>query len=138
MMTFGFARRRTIFIQTDTTPSADSLRFRPGVRVLPDPPAPTTSSAPGAAATSAEFLTQRDAAARSPLARRLFRVDGVRGVLLGPDFVTVTKAADAHWAPIKPDVYAAIMDHFASGQPAVLPDPDPASSAAESAASSTA
>ncbi len=52
----------------------------------------------------------------SPLAKRLFSIDGVQGIFFGADFVTVTKADDIPWAVLKPDIYAAMMDHFASGQ----------------------
>ncbi len=41
---------------------------------------------------------------------RLFEVDGVTGVFLGPDFVTVTKG-DVDWAHIKPALLGAIMEH---------------------------
>lgn len=53
----------------------------------------------------------------SPLAKRLFAVDGVAGVFFGSDFVTVTKTEDAQWPVLKPLVFAAIMDHFGSGEP---------------------
>ncbi|KAJ3251888.1 hypothetical protein HDU77_005549 [Chytriomyces hyalinus] len=94
---------RSLFIQTDSTPNIHSLKFRPGVAV-----APTSSTH--------EFMTAR-AAMTSPLAKRIFRIDGVKGVLLGPDFITVTKQEDAEWQLMKPDLYASIMDHYSSGQP---------------------
>jgi hypothetical protein len=58
-----------MFIQTEATPNQDAIKFIPGKPVM------TTS-------TSAEFLQAREATV-SPLARRLFRVDGVRHVFLG-------------------------------------------------------
>ena len=66
-----------MFIQTDTTPNEQSLKFRPGVPVLKD-------------SSTVEFLSHRDAM-KSPLVKKLFHVDGVRSVLLGSDFITVTK-----------------------------------------------
>lgn len=51
----------------------------------------------------------------SPLAKRLFTIDGVQGIFFGADFVTVTKSDDTPWAVLKPDIYAAMMDHFSSG-----------------------
>jgi len=57
------------------------------------------------------------AAARSPLAQALFAVDGVAGVFLGSDFVTVTKAPAKDWASLKTVVLAAIMEHFLTGRP---------------------
>ncbi|KAG0215774.1 hypothetical protein BGX28_008084 [Mortierella sp. GBA30] len=96
---------RTMFIQTDTTPNQDSLKFIPGVAVMPD-------------SSTAEFLDARNAMG-SPLAKKLFQIDGVRGVFFGPDFVTITKDQDAVWQLMKPDIYSAIMDFFASGQPII-------------------
>lgn len=66
-----------------------------------------------------DFPTPRDGT-RSPLARALFAVPGVSAVFLGPDFVTVRKADASDWATLKPEVFAAVMDFYASGQPAVL------------------
>ena len=52
---------------------------------------------------------------KSPLAKRLFQIDGVTNVFFGTDFVTVTKDEEFTWNVLKPDVFAAIMDHFTSG-----------------------
>ena len=52
---------------------------------------------------------------KSPLAKRLFQIDGVTNVFFGTDFVTVTKDEEYTWSVLKPDVFAAIMDHFTSG-----------------------
>jgi len=91
-----------MFIQTETTPNDDSLKFIPGVPVL--------------SAGSAEFLDTRSALA-SPLALRLFGIQGVRSVFYGPDFVTVSKDSENTWAVVKPEIYSLIMEHFTSGQP---------------------
>ena len=56
------------------------------------------------------------AAKRSPLAQRLFRVEGVNGVFFGTDFVTVTKQEDVEWSVMKPEIFATITDFFASGR----------------------
>jgi Fe-S cluster biogenesis protein NfuA len=69
---------------------------------------------------SADFPS-RDGAEASPLASRLFAVDGVEAVFLGPDFVTVTKG-DVEWAHIKPALLGAIMEHFASDAPVMKGD----------------
>jgi len=57
-------------------------------------------------------------AAGSPLATRLFDIDGVTGVFLGSDFISVTKG-DAEWPHIRPAILGAIMEHYMSGAPAV-------------------
>lgn len=54
---------------------------------------------------------------RSPLAKKLFTIDGVARVFFGSDFVTVTKKEEYAWAVLKPDVFAMIMDHYSSGEP---------------------
>ena len=59
-----------------------------------------------------------DEAEVSPLASRIFAVDGVSGVFLGSDFVTVTRDA-VEWPHIKPAVLGAIMEHYLSGAPAL-------------------
>ena len=51
----------------------------------------------------------------SPLAARIFAVDGVSGVFFGTDFVTVTKTDAVEWDHIKPALLGAIMEHFQSG-----------------------
>lgn len=63
---------------------------------------------------STEFKSAREAMA-SPLAKRLFGIDGVSSVFFGGDFVTVTKSDEYSWSVLKPDIFAAIMDHYTSG-----------------------
>ncbi|MCC7272161.1 MAG: NifU family protein [Alphaproteobacteria bacterium] len=104
-----------MFIQTETTPNPATLKFLPGREVM--------------ASGTADFPS-RDAAARSPLAERLFDIDGVDGVFLGSDFVTVTKAAAKEWYTLKPSILGIIMEHFTAGRPTVLPETDAAGAAA--------
>ena len=66
------------------------------------------------------------AAARSPLAERLFQIDGVNGVFLGSDFVTVARADGGVWQLLKPGILGAIMEHFTSGRPILLGSDDTA------------
>eukprot|EP00961_Rhodomonas_salina_P265005 3582472-Rhodomonas_salina.1 len=55
---------------------------------------------------------------QSPLAKAIFRIDGVDGVFFGPDFITVTKAKDEMpWGELKAEIFAAIMDFYSSGVP---------------------
>lgn len=91
-----------MFIQTESTPNPATLKFLPGQTVLDT--------------GTADFPSEESAGA-SPLARRLYDVNGVAGVFFGNDFVTVTKAADIEWDHIKPSILGAIMEHFQSGQP---------------------
>jgi Fe-S cluster biogenesis protein NfuA len=89
-----------MFIQTESTPNPATLKFLPGQTVLE--------------IGTADFPSA-EAAAKSPLARRVFAVDGVTGVFFGNDFVTVTKAEGVEWQHIKPAILGAIMEHFQSG-----------------------
>lgn len=93
-----------MFIQTEDTPNPSTLKFIPGRIVMSE--------------GTADFR-DADSTGRSPLAKGLFAVDGVDGVFLGSDFVSVTKQADAEWFSLKPAVLAAIMDHFTSGMPVI-------------------
>lgn len=93
---------RTMFIQTESTPNDDSLKFIPGVDVMGQ--------------GSAEFTDTRSALA-SPLAIRLMGVDGVRTVFFGPDFVTVSKDTETPWNVVKPEIYSTLMEFFTSKQP---------------------
>ncbi|GAA6176548.1 NifU family protein [Sulfitobacter pacificus] len=96
-----------MFIQTESTPNPATLKFLPGQAVLD--------------MGTADFPTA-DAADGSPLAQRLFAVDGVTGVFFGTDFVTVTKADAIEWDHIKPALLGAIMEHYQSGQPVMGDD----------------
>src|SRR6201992_756039 len=88
-----------MFIQTEATPNPATLKFIPG-RVVLD-------------SGTMEFAN-REAAARSPLAEKLFGVQGVTSVFYGSDFVTVTKD-DSDWQHLKPAILGAIMEHYMSG-----------------------
>ena len=90
-----------MFIETEQTPNPATLKFLPGQDVM---------GVRGTADFADEAL-----AARSPLAERLFRLDGVARVFLGADFVTVTKTEDAEWQALKPAVLGAVMEHFTAG-----------------------
>src|SRR5439155_22845922 len=61
-------------------------------------------------------FTNRETAARSPLAERLFGIPGVTSVFYGSDFVTVSKDS-SDWQHMKPAILGAIMEHYMSGAP---------------------
>lgn len=92
-----------MFIQTEDTPNPATLKFLPGRDVL--------------GTGTADFTDAADAAARSPLAERLFQVEGVTRVFLAADFITVTKDGGRDWYVMKPGILGAIMEHFATGKP---------------------
>ena len=91
-----------MFIQTEPTPNPATLKFLPGRAVL---------------AHGTLEMRDKAAAHQSPLAERLFDVDGVSGVFFGSDFISVTKAGGGEWQQLKPAILGAIMEHFMSGVP---------------------
>jgi Fe-S cluster biogenesis protein NfuA len=91
-----------MFIQTEPTPNPATLKFLPGKTVLGD--------------GSVDFRAKSEASA-SPLAQRLFEVEGVAGVFLGSDFISITKREGDAWQHIKPAILGAIMEHYLSGAP---------------------
>ncbi|PQA88369.1 NifU family protein [Hyphococcus luteus] len=95
-----------MFIQTEDTPNPQSMKFLPGQPVL------------GEGATGVDFPTAESAAA-SPLAQLLFETDGVMGVYLGADFITVTKTEAVEWLHIKPALLGAIADFMTAGLPVI-------------------
>ena len=107
-----------MFIQTEATPNPATLKFLPGTNVM------------GSGGTA--NFTDLAAATDSPLAMRLFAIDGVDGVFLGSDFVTVTKGDASEWDVVKPRVLAAVMDHFTQGEAVMTGTAAVASSADDS------
>jgi Fe-S cluster biogenesis protein NfuA len=105
-----------MFIQTEQTPNPATLKFLPGCKVMPS--------------GTANFPDRR-AAARSPLAERLFELPEVAGVFLGSDFVTVTKEGDSDWHQLKPAVLAAIMEHFTARRPVIAAGADESAGSGE-------
>lgn len=93
-----------MFIQTESTPNPATLKFLPGKSVVAD--------------GTANFADASEAG-RSPLATRLFAIEGVAGVFLGSDFVTVTKSDDREWDVMRPQILGGIMEHYQSGRPVI-------------------
>src|SRR6266700_3387117 len=89
------AEEQTMFIQTEPTPNPAALKFLPGRTIL---------------AHGTLDIRDKAAAAQSPLAERLFAIDGVSGVFFGSDFISVTKS-NGEWQQLKPPTLRAIMEH---------------------------
>ena len=94
-----------MFIQTESTSDAAAMRFLPGRQVMPS--------------GTAEFLS-RDASQRSPLAERLFGIEGVAAVSLAADSITVRKRPEKEWHVLKPAILGVIMEHFVEHKPVML------------------
>ncbi len=96
-----------MFIQTEPTPNPATMKFLPGRTIMTE--------------GTAHFASAEAAEARSPLASRLFTVDGVTGVFLGADFISITKEDGLEWHVLKPSVLGALMEHLSAGQPILHP-----------------
>ncbi len=97
-----------MFIQTEETSDPTVIKFLPGRPVVN---------------SGVIDFADATAAGRSPLAARLFETGAVAGVLLGPDYVSVTRQDDADWQQLRPAVLGVIMEHFVAGDP-VLVEPE--------------
>lgn len=93
-----------MFIQTEETPNPATLKFLPGQVLLEK--------------GSAEFKSLEESSA-SPLAQRLFGLQGVKSVFIGQDFLSISKADDTDWSMLKPMALAVIMEHLSTGQKVV-------------------
>lgn len=92
-----------MFIQTETMPDPERLKFLPGCEVL---------------AEGTLDLHDKAQAAQSPLGERLFSISGISGVSFGKSSIIVTKTG-GDWQRLKPAILGAIMEHFLSGAPVV-------------------
>lgn len=92
-----------MFIQTEETPNPNALKFIPGVSVL--------------GRNETIYYQNQESAANSYLAEKIMSFNFVKSVMLGNDFITVTKVDEILWDSIKPDILVAIMEFFISGRP---------------------
>ncbi|KAL7457674.1 hypothetical protein ACHAWC_009251 [Mediolabrus comicus] len=133
--------RRSLFIQTATTPNPESLKFIPNGRLvlghIPEDINKDNRLENGeeiiidnSSSTNDNVgfhITRKDhtLVARSPLAKLIFNLDeGIKSIYLGYDFITVTKYAEAHWQHLQTPIFGAIMDFYATNQPALLDVPE--------------
>ena len=91
-----------MFIETEPTPNPATLKFLPGRPVLPE-----------------GTFEARDAvsAERSPLAKALMDVPGVKGVFFTPEFISVTKNDDDDWRHLRPSILGVVTEFYLSGEP---------------------
>ena len=105
--------RRTIFINTETTPNPQSMKFLPGQEVLPE------------AFGTGMYFQRGDFREidKSPLAKAILSVTGVKSIFLGKEFITVTKNTDEAWNILKPQIFTKILDFFSEGKPVIIDNP---------------
>ena len=85
-----------MFIQTESTPNPNSIKFIPGVKVC----------------KQSQEYDDSNTNINSPLASQLLQLDGIIRVFLSEEFITVTKNSELDWNIIKPAVFNTIMDFF--------------------------
>jgi Fe-S cluster biogenesis protein NfuA len=98
-----------MFIQTESTPNPNTLKFLPGRDVMGE----------GAVAD----FPSAESGERSPLAKALFAIPEVARVFFGSDFISVTKR-DGDWKHLKPAILGAVMEHFTHSLPLMEGDVD--------------
>lgn len=94
-----------MFVETQDTPNPHTVKFMPGVVVLQ---------------SGIKSFNDEDDTSMSPLATALFKVDGIKGVFLAQDFISITKSSEQDWSYLRPLVLSTIVDHFVSGMPTYI------------------
>ena len=93
-----------MFVQTEITPNPNSLKFLPGKNV----------------SNMGSFeVTQKDQT-NNELVKNLLSINGVEGIFLGKDFISINKYDDTSWDEIKHIVISLINDFYSSGKECVV------------------
>ena len=93
-----------MFVQTEVTPNPNSLKFLPGKKV--------SNSGPYEITKKDQFNNE--------LVKNILSVDGVEGVFLGQDFISVNKSGETKWDEIKHIVVSFINDFYSDGKEFVI------------------
>ena len=93
-----------MFVQTEITPNPNSLKFLPGKNVSNSGPYEITNK---------ENI-------KNELVRNILSVNGVEGIFLGQDFISVNKNENINWEEIKHIVISLINDFYADGKEFVI------------------
>ena len=93
-----------MFVQTETTPNPNSLKFLPGKKV----------------SNSGSYEITNKSDLKNELVRNILSVNGVEGIFLGEDFISVNKKDQIKWNEIKHIVISLINDFYADGKEFVI------------------
>ena len=93
-----------MFVQTQKTPNPNSLKFLPGKKVSDDGPY--------------EILNKNET--NNNLIRNILSINGVTGIFLGKDFLSVNKENDIDWENIKHIVISHINEYYAEGNESII------------------
>lgn len=97
----------SVNIQLEWTPNPSTLKYVVDRRLLP---------------TGAVNITTPERAQEvSPLAKKLFDITGVVGVMLGSNFITVTKGDEGEWDELNDHVMSTLDQHLSADEPVVSP-----------------
>ena len=97
-----------MFVQTETTPNPNSLKFLPGKIV----------------SKGGSFEIKKKDDVKNELIRNIMSINGVEGIFLNKDFISVNKYENTSWDEIKHIVISLINDFYSSGKEFVI-DKDP-------------
>ena len=93
-----------MFVQTEVTPNPNSLKFLPGKKVSNNGP---------------YEITKKDGI-QNDLVRNILSVNGVEGIFLGEDFISVNKKDSIKWDDIKHIVVSLVNDYYSEGKEFVI------------------
>jgi len=93
-----------MFIQTEVTPNPNSLKFLPGKSV----------------SNNGSFEVTKKEKTDSELVRNLLSINGVVGVFLGEDFLSINKIENVNWEDIKHIAISLINDFYSTGKEFVI------------------
>ena len=93
-----------MFVQTEITPNPNSLKFLPGKTV----------------SNHGSFEVNKKEETNNELLRNLLSINGVEGIFLGKDFISINKYEDVSWDEIKHIVISLINDFYLSGKESVI------------------
>ena len=93
-----------MFVQTEITPNPNSLKFLPGKIV----------------SNNGSFEVTKEDNINNELVKNLLSINGVQGIFLGKDFISINKRAETPWEEIKHIVISLINDFYASGKEFVI------------------
>ena len=93
-----------MFVQTEITPNPNSLKFLPGKSV----------------SHHGSFEVNKKEETNNELLRNLLSINGVEGIFLGKDFISINKYDNVSWDEIKHIVISLINDFYLSGKECVI------------------
>ena len=93
-----------MFVQTETTPNPNSLKFLPGKTV----------------SNCGSIEITRNDKIDNELINNLLSINGIEGIFLGKNFISINKFDDVPWEEVKHIIISFINDYYSSGKESVL------------------